>query len=126
MAQLAALERAAADARRRLLAGEGPILIEAKTYRFLGHYVGDPGSAYRTREEVDDWKKRDPIDLFEKVLLKGRWAGKKDFEKTRDRFSAEIEEAVDFARNSPPPDAATRSAGSGLCWWWENRPCEGL
>ena len=95
--------RAAVDRARK---GKGPTLIEAKTYRFLGHYVGDPGSAYRTREEVDGWKKRDPIELFEKVLLKGRWAGKKDFEKTRARLSAEIEEAVDFARNSPPPDDA--------------------
>ncbi|MFQ5914599.1 MAG: thiamine pyrophosphate-dependent dehydrogenase E1 component subunit alpha [Nitrospinota bacterium] len=93
----------AKEAVDRARKGKGPTLIEAKTYRFLGHYVGDPGTAYRAQDEVSEWKKRDPIEMFRKVLLKGKYASEKDLERIRERTASEIHEAVEFARKSPPP-----------------------
>src|SRR4029077_4919607 len=52
--------------------GEGPALIECKTYRPLGHFEGDPGIGYRSKEEISDWKKRDPIErLRERIISDG-------------------------------------------------------
>ncbi|MBI2880582.1 MAG: thiamine pyrophosphate-dependent dehydrogenase E1 component subunit alpha [Candidatus Tectomicrobia bacterium] len=99
-----AVHEAADEAVRRARKGEGPTLIEAKTYRFLGHYVGDPGTAYRAQGEVNEWKKRDPIALFKKFLLKEGWAGEKALERVRARIASEIGDAVEFARKSPRPE----------------------
>ena len=62
----------AGEAIDRVRAGGGPILLEAKTYRFWGHYVGDP-QVYRTKEEVEEWRKRDPILTFrDRVVNEGK------------------------------------------------------
>ena len=89
---------------KRARSGKGPTLLECKTYRFLGHSRGDPAyGPYRTKEELDKWKKRDP-------LLVLREQGKLTTEEV-DRIErdaiAKIEEAVRFAEESPEPDVGT-------------------
>jgi pyruvate dehydrogenase E1 component alpha subunit len=83
--------------------GEGPTLVESKTYRYRGHYEGDPG-AYRTKEEVEMWmKKRDPIDLCEKELLAKKILTKEEMRKIREKAIEEVNEAYKFAEESPLP-----------------------
>ncbi len=85
-------------------AGKGPALLEAKTYRTVGHHVGDPGTKYRSQEEIDSWKARDPIAILEKKLLDSRQATKKEIEKINDDIQKLVDEAIEFAKNSPYPD----------------------
>ena len=98
-----AVYRAARWAVERARRGEGPALIECKTYRWLGHHVGDPGTAYRTREEVEAWKARCPIKRLRERLLAAGIASEEELA----RLEAEVEEAVgkamEFALNSPFP-----------------------
>lgn len=89
---------------KRARAGEGPTLIECKTYRWLGHWTGDP-QPYRTREEIEEWKEKCPIKrLRENLLAFGVPEGKID--ERQERSNREIAEAADFALSSPEPDPA--------------------
>jgi len=83
--------------------GGGPQLIEAMTYRFRGHSMGDP-QRYRTREEVEEAKARDPIPRWRRAVLENDLATEDELRKIVDEVDAEVEEAVRFAENSPPPD----------------------
>ena len=87
----------------RSRAGGGPQLIEAMTYRFRGHSMGDP-QRYRTREEVEEAKARDPIACWRRTVLENDLATEAELQKIRDEVEAEVEEAVQFAENSPAPD----------------------
>jgi pyruvate dehydrogenase E1 component alpha subunit len=82
----------------------GPALIECKTYRWLGHYVGDPGTLYRRKEEIEEWKEKDPIKLYRARLLTLGVLGERDVENIDRRVGKEIGEAVAFAQNSPEPE----------------------
>lgn len=97
------------EATERARAGKGPTLIEAKTYRTVGHHEGDPViGTYRTQDELDAWIKRDPIDMFRKKLVEEY--GVVDAEALaaiESRIEKVVEEALAFARNSPEPDPAT-------------------
>lgn len=97
------------EATERARAGKGPTLIEAKTYRTVGHHEGDPViGTYRTQEEVDAWIKRDPIDMFRKRLTKVYGsATHEELAQIETRIDAVVQEALEFARNSPEPDPAT-------------------
>lgn len=95
---------AAREAVARARAGEGPTLIEAKTYRIRGHYEGDP-QIYRTKEEVEDWQKKCPIERWRKTLLE-RGIDVEIFKTIDARIQQELEEAVAFAEESPLPDPA--------------------
>lgn len=97
------------EATERARAGKGPTLIEAKTYRIVGHHEGDPVTGtYRTQEEVDAWIRRDPIDLFRKRLLQEFAAATaEDLAAIETRIDKVVQEALGFARNSPEPDPAT-------------------
>lgn len=88
----------------RAKAGEGPTLIECKTYRWLGHWTGDP-QPYRTREEIEEWKKKCPIKRLREALIEFGMAEEKIVER-ENRAHAAIEDAADFALNSPEPDPA--------------------
>ncbi len=93
-----AVHEATREAVERARKGEGPSLIEAKTYRFYGHSRGDPHfGPYRTESEVKEWRKRDPLLLAEK-LLKMTKAEKKAHQKA---VGDEMEAASEFAQNSP-------------------------
>lgn len=84
--------------------GNGPTLIECKTYRHKGHHVGDPGLEYRTREEEEEWKAKCPITRFKDTLLKEKKVTKKAISSLESSIIQEIQEAVDFAKDSPYPD----------------------
>lgn len=79
--------------------GEGPTLIEAKTYRMEGHFTADP-QIYRTKEEVKEWKKKDPIDLYMKKLMKEDLIKKKEFDNIKEKIDRMIEKAEKFAKES--------------------------
>ena len=99
MAVKEAGERAVAHCR----AGNGPYLLEMKTYRYRGHSMSDPAK-YRTREEVQKMREQsDPIETARKVLLE-QGATEADLKKVDDEVKAIVQEAADFAQASPEPD----------------------
>ncbi|MCC6953794.1 MAG: pyruvate dehydrogenase (acetyl-transferring) E1 component subunit alpha [Deltaproteobacteria bacterium] len=83
-----------------------PMLLEYKTYRYRGHSMADPGK-YRTKEELEDWKKRDPIELAKRRLINEYPALGTQFDSIDAEVEAEIQDAVQFAENSPEPDPST-------------------
>jgi len=89
----------AVDRARR---GEGPSLVECKTYRVRGHYEGDPAT-YRSKEITEEWKKKDPIQLFRAYLL-GAGTAEKELGAIEATIGDEIEAAYRFAMDSPYPD----------------------
>ncbi|WP_245458815.1 MULTISPECIES: thiamine pyrophosphate-dependent enzyme [unclassified Mesorhizobium] len=97
------------EATERARAGKGPTLIEAKTYRTVGHHEGDPIiGTYRTQEELDAWIKRDPIDMFRRKLIEDYGiADAEALAAIEARIETVVEQALTFARNSPEPDPAT-------------------
>lgn len=97
------------EATDRARSGKGPTLIEAKTYRTVGHHEGDPViGTYRTQEEVDAWIKRDPIDMFRRRLVEDYGvADADDLADIEAHIDKIVQEALEFARNSPEPDPAT-------------------
>ena len=98
-----AVHSAASRAVERARSGEGPTLLEIKTYRFRGHSMTDP-AYYRTREEEHEWRNtRDPIGFFEKKLLEQGIATQAEFDQNDDRATQVAEDAADFAENSPDP-----------------------
>ena len=83
--------------------GVGPTLVECKTYRYYGHFVGDAG-LYRTKEEVEEKKKNDCIVNFEQKVLAQRWLTDEAMREIRRQSAASIEEAVKFAEQSALPE----------------------
>jgi TPP-dependent pyruvate/acetoin dehydrogenase alpha subunit len=91
--------KAVADARK----GHGPSMIESKTYRVRGHFEGDP-QKYRTQAEVLTWQeKNDPVQRFEAHLVKAQVLTKKKSSTVWDEVKAELDAAIEFAKNSPFP-----------------------
>lgn len=97
----AAAREAVARARR----GEGPTLLEVKTYRFMGHFEGDP-ERYRDDEERASLRERDALAALRERLVAGGHAGEADLEALRVEIEAAVDRAVEFARASPLPDPA--------------------
>ena len=87
------------EAVERARKGEGPTLIEAKTYRFKGHSKSDK-NVYRSKEEIKEWMRRDPILLFEKHLLEEEKVDPQKLRELKQKVEKEIEEAVAFAEAS--------------------------
>lgn len=100
---------AARDAVARARTGGGPTLLEAKTYRVVGHHEGDPlTGVYRTQVELDAWKLRDPIQSFRRRLTgELKSASPAELDAIDARVAATVADAVEFARQSPEPDPAT-------------------
>ena len=100
--------RHASEAFARARAGEGPTLLECKTYRWEGHVVGEQAflgtGAYRSEQEIEEWKKRCPLIRFEKFAAESGKISAQELEKIREETEAELEAAVKFARESPLPD----------------------
>jgi len=84
----------------------GPILIESKTYRWLGHSKSD-ANVYRTKEEIAEWKAKDPIAKMKNYLLDNKVLTEKEVEDIEAKIKEDIELAVEFARNSPFPSLDT-------------------
>lgn len=85
--------------------GNGPVLLEVKTYRFRGHSMSDPGK-YRTKEEVEEYKKQDPIEQVLNTLKKKKWINDAEIDAIDEKIKAIVEESVRFAEESPYPDAS--------------------
>ncbi len=102
-----AVYEAAGEAVRRARAGDGPTLIEGKTYRTRAHAEGMRESGYRSQEEIDAWKARDPIKLFHEYVISERIASGEELEIIESEVQARVEAAAEFAKNSPWPDPAT-------------------
>jgi len=98
-----AVYKAARWAVERARRGEGPALIECKTYRWLGHHVGDPGTAYRSREEVEAWKARCPIRRLRERLLRHGVASEGELKAIEEEVEGEVSRAIKFALESPFP-----------------------
>ena len=95
---------AVAQAREYALAGNGPTFLNALTYRYYGHNVGEKGQ-YRTLEEIEDWRSnRDPIDQFAARLFSEGHLDQATYDEMVASVDAEIKDAVEFAENSPHPD----------------------
>ena len=92
-------------ARERVAAGEGPTLIEAKTYRFAGHSRGD-ARKYRERDEEDQWKELDPITRLRAAIIARDPEDEVNIERIHSEVEVELDDAVEFARQSPAPDVA--------------------
>ena len=100
--EVLAVLRAARTAVARARAGDGPTLLELKTYRRGGHFQGDP-CKYRTREEEALWQSRDPVQLFRAVVLQAGVFGPEELAALEAGLAAEITEAIEFALASPDP-----------------------
>lgn len=88
---------------KHIRSGKGPYLLEIRTYRYKGHSVSDPAK-YRTKEEVESYKQRDPIKVLEKKLITEKIASEEEIKKIQAAVKAEIDDAIAFAEQSPLPD----------------------
>ncbi|MBI1223542.1 MAG: pyruvate dehydrogenase (acetyl-transferring) E1 component subunit alpha [Bacteroidetes bacterium] len=95
-----AIESAADRARK----GEGPTFLEIRTYRYRGHSMSDPAK-YRSKEEVEEYKHKDPIEQVRKEILSKKWATEKDLDAIEDEIMNRVNESVEFSENSPYPAA---------------------
>ncbi len=100
-----AVYEAVSVAVRRAREGEGPTLLEAKTYRYFGHYEGDP-MKYRLKNEEQTYRDRDPIVSFKRLVLAENLLTSAALEEIEKRAVAEVEAAVKLAEDAPSPDAA--------------------
>lgn len=91
-----------ARAVKRAREGDGPTLIELKTYRYKGHSISDP-QKYRTKEEVEEYKAKDPIAMVLKTIKDSKFATDEEIKAIDDRIDAVVEESVRFAEESPWP-----------------------
>ncbi len=94
--------RVSKEAVERARKGEGPSIIEIETYRFLGHFQGDP-ELYRDKEEVPTLRAKDPIERVKSHLIKEGMATEKEMDALDANIISEVDEAYEFAINSPLP-----------------------
>jgi pyruvate dehydrogenase E1 component alpha subunit len=101
-----AVKTAGAEAVERVRAGEGPYILEMKTYRYRGHSMSDPAK-YRTKEEVAKMREQhDPIDQLRKKLLEGAVVTEEQLKEIDRDVKAVVSQAADYAQSSPEPEAA--------------------
>ena len=99
------VHEAIAEAAERARKGEGPTLLEIKTYRYRGHSMSDPAK-YRTKDELEAYKEKDPIETTKASILKKKYATEAELEAMEDAIIAEVNASVEFAESSPYPDAS--------------------
>src|ERR671910_770224 len=106
-----AVYETAKEAVDRARRGEGPTLIEAKTYRMTAHSSDDDDRRYREREEIEEWRQKDPIVRFERYLFEHGVLDEAKRDEISERIKAEVAEASQYAENAPfadPDDVLTR------------------
>jgi 2-oxoisovalerate dehydrogenase E1 component alpha subunit len=99
-----AVYEVAREAFHRARAGEGPTLIEAKTYRMTAHSSDDDDRRYREREEIEEWRQKDPIVRFEKYLMENDVLDESGRDEISERIKAEVAEASKYAEDAPFAD----------------------
>jgi pyruvate dehydrogenase E1 component alpha subunit len=98
-----AVHEAMAEAVERAREGDGPTFLEIRTYRYRGHSMSDPAK-YRTKEEVEDYKAKDPIVVTRATILKKKYATEAELEAIDEKIEERVKASVEFAENSPWPD----------------------
>ena len=83
--------------------GNGPVLVEAKSYRWFGHSASDAGK-YRDKKEVDEWKEKDPNVAFKKYLVENKIATESELDEMEESVKKVIADAITFAKESPLAD----------------------
>jgi 2-oxoisovalerate dehydrogenase E1 component len=116
-----AVYAAAGEAVQRARSGSGPTLIEARTYRTRAHSEGMRDAGYRSVDEIEQWKARDPLKLLAAHLRESGLAADADLSAIDAEVKAQIDEADAFARNSPYPDPAT---ATDFVYATGDPPCE--
>jgi pyruvate dehydrogenase E1 component alpha subunit len=99
------VHKAVAEAAERARNGEGPTLLEFRTYRYKGHSMSDPAK-YRTKEEVAEYKSQDPIEQVKDTILKNKFATEAELKEIDKKIKAQVAECVEFAENSEFPPAS--------------------
>lgn len=99
------VHEAMAEAADRARAGEGPTFLEIKTYRYRGHSMSDPAK-YRTKEEVEQYKSIDPIEVVAETMKKKKWITQKELDAIEDEVAEIVNDSVEFSENSDYPDAS--------------------
>jgi pyruvate dehydrogenase E1 component alpha subunit len=99
-----AVHEAISEACDRARRGDGPTLLDIRTYRYKGHSMSDP-QKYRTKEEVAEWMEKDPIDHCLSVIKENKWLSDDEIQGIIDWVKTEVEESITFAENSPYPEA---------------------
>lgn len=84
--------------------GNGPTFLEIRTYRYRGHSMSDPAK-YRTKEEVEEYKQKDPLETTKQTILNNKFATQEDLDNMEERLQKLVDESVIFAENSPYPEA---------------------
>ena len=92
-----------ARAVKRAREGDGPTLLEMKTYRYKGHSISDP-QKYRSKDEVDEYKEQDPITRVQKTILENGFASQTELDAIDNKIAVLVDESVKFAEESPWPD----------------------
>ena len=92
-----------ARAVKRAREGDGPTLLEMKTYRYKGHSISDP-QKYRSKDEVDEYKEQDPLTRVQKTILENNFATKEELDAIDAKIAHLVDESVKFAEESPLPD----------------------
>ncbi len=98
-----AVHEAVGEAVKRARRGEGPSLVECKTYRWRGHFEGD-ACTYRCTEELNEWMAKDPIPRFEEKLVESGLATAQELADIKAGVKKELDAALDFAQSSPLPE----------------------
>ncbi|MDX2003440.1 MAG: pyruvate dehydrogenase (acetyl-transferring) E1 component subunit alpha [Chitinophagales bacterium] len=98
-----AVHKAIGEAVERARNGEGPTFLEIKSYRYKGHSMSDPAK-YRTKEELEEYKKQDPIEVTRQAILEKKYAKESDLEAIDEKIKQIVDEAVEFAESSPYPE----------------------
>lgn len=99
------VHEAIAEAVDRARKGNGPTFLEIRTYRYRGHSMSDPAK-YRTKEEVEEYKLKDPIETTKKTLLEKKYATQSELDDMEQRLEKLVAESVEFSENSPYPEAS--------------------
>jgi len=97
------VHKAVEEAAKRARKGDGPTLLEFRTYRYKGHSMSDPAK-YRTKDEVEEYKQKDPVEQVRKTILDKKYANEKDIESIEKKIKDIVSECVKFAEESSFPD----------------------
>lgn len=108
---------ASEDAIEHVRSGKGPFVLQCNTYRFEGHYYGDP-MVYRSRAEINEWRKKDPVLHVENIVLERKLLSPEENQKIREDIQLEVDQAVAFAENSAQPQMDSIFEDVYTEWQW--------